>query len=105
MGCGQRGTAGRVTEAEALKWGCGLLAAILAVLSGMLATDLGMWPTVDIEGHQGYSFALILLYVICTVYAYTNPFSKTAVMFYAAGLGLMAATVWSGYLLVFQSVR
>ena len=95
----------RLTQAAALNLSLGLLAAVLAVLSGMFAADLGMWPIVDIEGHQGYSFAFVLLYVICTVYAYTNPFSKNALLFYAAGLGLMAATVGSGYLLVFQSVR
>ena len=66
----------RLTQGAALNLSLGLLAAVLAVLSGMFAADLGMWPTVDTEGHQGYSFALILLYVICTVYVYTNPFNS-----------------------------
>ena len=95
----------RLTQAAALNLSLGLLASVLAVLSGMFAIDLGLWPIVEIEGHQGYSFALVVFYVICTVYAYTNPFSKTALLFYAIGLGLMLATAWSGYLLVFQSVR
>ena len=100
---GKRRHDDRLTQAAALNLSLGLLAAVLAVLSGMFAADLGMWPIVDIEGHQGYSFAFVLLYVICTVYTYTNPFSKTALLFYATGLALMAATAWSGYLLVFQS--
>jgi len=102
---GKRRQDDRLTQAAALNLSLGLLAAVLAALSGMFAADLGMWPIVEVEGHQGYSFAFVLLYVICTVYAYTNPFSNTALLFYATGLALMAATAWSGYLLVFQSTR
>lgn len=76
--------------------------AVLAALSGMFASDLGFWPLADVEGHQGYAFALLVLYTISTVYAYTQRDSNMARWFYLFTLLMLGATVWSGYVLVFQ---
>jgi len=90
-------------QAASLNFSIGLLASVLAVLTGMFAADLDMRSIPEVEGHQGYSFAFVVGYVICTIYSYTQAFSKAALGFYLANLILMAATAWSGYLLVFQS--
>lgn len=79
----------------------GLLAAVLADFSGMLSTDLGLRTTIEVEGHQGYSFLFTILYGFCTGYSYTNPYSRTACLLYGCGLLAMGASAYSGYLLVF----
>lgn len=93
----------RMVQAAALNFSFGLLSAVLAVLSGMFASDIGLRPIVEVEGHQGYSFAFVALYIVCTVYAYTQTFSTSAIFFYACNFAIMCATAWTGYLLVFQS--
>lgn len=100
---GQRRSNALWMQAASLNFSIGLLAAVLAVLTGMFAADLQLRPTMEVEGHQGFSFAFVLVYVICTVYSYTRAWSRAALGFYILNLGLMAATAWSGYLLVFQS--
>ncbi len=79
----------------------GLLAAVMADFSGMLSADLSLRSTVEVEGHQGYSFLFTVLYGFCAGYSYTRPYSKIAVFFYATGLLSLAASGWSGYVLVF----
>jgi len=79
----------------------GLLAAVLADFSGLLSTDLGLRTSVEVEGHQGYSFLFTILYGFCTGYSYTQPYSRTAYLLYASGLIALVASAWSGYLLVF----
>ncbi len=93
----------RLVQAAGLNFSAGLLMGILAVFTGLFAADIGMWPTVQVEGHQGYSFAFVVVLVICTVFAYTRALSKTAFLFYVLNLLIMGATAWSGYVLVFQS--
>ncbi len=92
-----------LVQAAALNFSAGLLMGVLAVFTGLFATDIGMWPSVQVEGHQGYSFVFVVLYVICTVFAYTDALSKAAFAFYILNVFIMGATAWSGYLLVFHS--
>ena len=79
----------------------GLLAVVLADFSGMLSADLGLKSTVEVEGHQGYSFLFTILYGFCVGYSYTRPFSRVALILYGSGLLAMGASAYSGYLLVF----
>ncbi|MFQ5450910.1 MAG: DUF2231 domain-containing protein [Nitrospinaceae bacterium] len=79
----------------------GLLAAVLADFSGMLSADLALRTTVEVEGHQGYSFLFTLLYGFCAGYSYTNVFSRTAAVFYVLTFLALGASAYSGYLLVF----
>ncbi len=79
----------------------GLLAAVLADFSGMLSTDLGLRTSVEVEGHQGYSFLFTILYGFCTGYSYTQPYSRTALTLYGCGLLALGASAYTGYLLVF----
>lgn len=95
----------KLVQAAAFNFSAGLLMGVLAVFSGLFAVDLGQWPVVEVEGHQGYSFAFVILLVICTVYAYTNALSRNAFIFYVLNFLLMSATAYSGYLLVFHSTK
>jgi uncharacterized membrane protein len=79
----------------------GLLAAVLADFSGLLSTDLGLRTSVEVEGHQGYSFLFTILYGFCTGYSYTQPHSRTALTLYGCGLLALGASAYSGYLLVY----
>ncbi len=79
----------------------GLLAAVMADFSGMLSSDLSLRSTVEVEGHQGYSFLFTILYGFCAGYSYTRPYSRVAIFFYATALLSLAASAWSGYRLVF----
>ncbi|NIQ02140.1 MAG: hypothetical protein GWM98_18470 [Nitrospinaceae bacterium] len=102
LGLARRRNDSRWVQAACLNFSFGLLMAVLAALTGMFAADLGLRPTVEVEGHQGYSFASVVIYSICTVYAYTWPFRPAALFFYASGVALIGATAWSGYRLVFD---
>lgn len=79
----------------------GLLAVVLADFSGMLSSDLGLKSTVEVEGHQGYSFLFTIFYGFSVGYSYTRPFSRAALVLYGCGLLAMGASSYSGYLLVF----
>ncbi len=79
----------------------GLLAAVLADFSGMLSADLGLKTTVEVEGHQGYSFLFTVLYGFAVGFSYTRPYSRTALWIYGSGLLALMASAYSGYLLVF----
>lgn len=79
----------------------GLLAVVMADFSGMLSADLGLKSTVEVEGHQGYSFLFTVLYGFSVGYSYTRPFSRVAVAWYGCGLLALGASAYSGYLLVF----
>jgi hypothetical protein len=79
-----------------------LLTAILAVLTGMFSADLSQWPIVAVEGHQGYSFAMVVFYIFGTIYVYTQPFKPAALFFYGLAILTIGATAWSGYQLVFH---
>ncbi len=92
-----------LTGAASLNFTFGLLAATLAILTGMLASDLGLRQVTEVEGHQGYSFVMVLTYGASTVYSYTNQFSNAAIWVYFANFIALGATYYSGYLLVFQS--
>lgn len=92
----------RWIEAACLNFSAGLLMSILAVLTGMFAADIALWPIVEVEGHQGYSFATVVLYAACTIYAYTQPFKPSALFFYGLNVLAIGATAWSGYQLVFH---
>jgi uncharacterized membrane protein len=81
----------------------GLLAAVLADFTGMVSTDLNLKTTVEVEGHQGYSFLFTLLLGFAVGYSYTRAFSRTALITYSlAGIALTAC-IYSGYLLVFSA--
>ncbi len=92
----------RWVHAACLNFSMGLLMAILAGLTGMFAADIALWPIVEVEGHQGYSFLMVISYICCTIYAYTQPFKPTALFFYGLGILSIGATAWSGDLLVFH---
>lgn len=80
----------------------GLLAAVLADFSGMLSADLNLITTVEVEGHQGYSFLFTVLYGFAAGFSYTRPYSRAALFFYGGGLLALGASAYSGYLLVFN---
>ena len=92
----------RWVPAACLNFSAGLLMSILAVLTGMFAADIALWPIVEVEGHQGYSFATVLFYAASTIYVYTRPFQSAALIFYGLNLLAIGATAWSGYQLVFH---
>lgn len=92
----------RWVRAACLNFSLGLLAAILAVLTGMFAADIALWPVVEVEGHQGYSFATVALYIFCTIFAYTQPLKPAALFFYGLNVLAIGATAWTGYILVFH---
>lgn len=79
----------------------GLLAAVLADFSGMLSADLGLKTTVEVEGHQGYSFLFTILYGFAAGFSYIRPYSRGALFVYGSGLLSLMASAYSGYLLVF----
>ena len=89
--------------AASLNFTFGLLATVLAGLTGMLASDLGLRQVSEVEGHQGYAFAMLLTYVAGTVFCYTQKFSQGAKWVYAGNFFLLVMTYYSGYLLVFRS--
>jgi len=43
----------KLVQAAAFNFSAGLLMGVLAVFSGLFAVDLGQWPVVEVEGHQG----------------------------------------------------
>jgi len=92
----------RWVRGACMNFSMGLLMAVLAVLTGMFAADLSQWPIVAVEGHQGYSFLTVIAYILCTVYAYTQPFKPAALFFYGLAVLAIGATAWSGYQLVFH---
>jgi uncharacterized membrane protein len=79
----------------------GLLAAITADFSGMVSVDINLRSILDVEGHQGYSFLYTVIYGFATGYAYTNTFSKTALLYYGSGIITMGFCLFTGYQLVF----
>jgi uncharacterized membrane protein len=91
----------KLKSAGAFNLSLGLLAAVVACFSGMVSVDINLRTVVDIEGHQGYAFLLTVLYGFSAGYAYTNTFSRTAVVYYIAGLLAMGICLFSGYQLVF----
>lgn len=93
-----------LAAAASLDFSLGFLAAVIAAFSGMLSADLGTKTTLQVEGHQGYSFLFTALYGFCTVFSYTKTFSTTAVIFYILNFLAMCASIYSGYLLVFYSM-
>ncbi len=92
-----------LSGAASLNFTFGLLATALAILTGMLASDLGLRQVTEIEGHQGYAFAMMLTYGATTVYSYTSKYSTAAKWIYAINLLFLGATYYSGYILVFHS--
>ena len=66
-----------------------------------MSVDISLRTTVDVEGHQGYSFLFTILYGFAVGYSYTNSFSKTAQGFYIVGLVTMCICLFTGYQLVF----
>ena len=79
----------------------GFLAAVVADFSGMVSVDINLRTVVDVEGHQGYAFLYTILYGFSTGYAYTNPFSRTALTYYSAGFIAMLVCLLTGYQLIF----
>ncbi len=90
----------KLKAAASFNLSLGLLAAIVASFSGMVSVDINLRTTVDVEGHQGYSFLFTILYGFAAGYSYTNSFSRTAVTFYTLGLLTLCVCLFSGYQLV-----
>ena len=80
----------------------GKIAALMADFSGMVSVDVGLRTTVEVEGHQGYSFLFTIFYGFITVYSYTKAFSRTAYIYYGLSFLAMCACAISGYSLVFK---
>ena len=91
----------KLNSAASFNLSLGLLAAVVSSFSGMMSVDLKLLTTIDVEGHQGYSFLFTVLYGFVVGYSYTNPFSKTAQGFYIVGLLTMCICLFTGYQLVF----
>ena len=91
----------KLNSAASFNLSLGLLAAVVSSFSGMMSVDLNLLTTVDVEGHQGYSFLFTVLYGFVVGYSYTNSFSKTAQGFYIVGLVTMCLCLFTGYQLVF----
>jgi len=89
--------------AASFNFSVGFLMSVLAVLTGMVSTDLALRTAEEVAGHQGYSFLLVIGYGFCAAYSYIRVFSSTAVMYYGLTLLAMCASAWSGYALVFHS--
>lgn len=102
LGLAHRRSDPRWVHAACLNFSLGLLTAVLAALTGMFAADIALWPIVEVEGHQGYSFASVIFYAVCTVYVYIQPFEPAALFVYGLTVLAIGATAWSGYQLVFQ---
>ena len=102
LGLARRRPDSRWVHAACLNFSLGLLMTTLAVLTGMFAADIALWPIVEVEGHQGYSFLMVILYIFCTVFVYTQPFKPAALFFYGLAVLAIGATAWSGYQLVFH---
>lgn len=79
----------------------GFIAAIMADFSGLISVDVTSRTTVEVLGHQGYSFLATVLFGFCLGWSYTKPFSRTALYFYAACVLALLASIYSGYQLVF----
>ena len=90
-----------LNSAASFNLSLGLLAAVVSSFSGMMSVDLNLLTTIDVEGHQGYSFLFTVLYGFVVGYSYTNSFSKTAQGFYIVGLVTMCICLFTGYQLVF----
>jgi uncharacterized membrane protein len=93
-----------LAAAASLNLSLGFLAAVIGDFSGMLSADMSAKTTLQVEGHQGYSFLFTFFYGLCAVFSYTRAFSSAAVVFYALNFLAMCASVYSGYLLVFHSM-
>ena len=91
----------KLNSAASFNLSLGLLAAVVSSFSGMMSVDLNLLTTIDVEGHQGYSFLFTVLYGFVVGYSYTNSFSKTAQVFYIVGLLTMCICLFTGYQLVF----
>ncbi len=91
----------RYNHAASFNLSLGAIAAVLADFSGMVSTDVQFRSTAEVEGHQGYSFLFTVIYGFATVYSYTRPFSRTALVYYGVGFLCLLASAGSGYALVF----
>ncbi len=95
----------KLAAAASLNLSLGFMAVLIAALTGMLSVDLGLWSSAEVLGHQGYSLLAAILYGVSAMYSYTQAYSKTAIWFYTLALVTLGASAYSGYLLVFYSVR
>lgn len=91
----------KLGSAASFNLSLGLLAAAVASFSGMMSADISLRATVDVEGHQGYSFLFTILCGFAVGFSYTHSFSKTAQGFYVFGLAAMCVCLFTGHQLVF----
>ena len=89
------------TGAASFNLSMGFIAALMANFSGMISVDITSRTSVEVLGHQGYSFLATVLFGFCLGWSYIRPFSRTAVLFYAACVLAMLTSIYSGYQLVF----
>ena len=92
----------QLSAAASFNFSIGLLMAVLAALSGMVSADINLRTNLEIQSHQGYSLLFVILYGFCAGFSYTQTFSTTAIIFYTLNLVALGASMYSGYLLVFQ---
>ena len=89
------------TGAASFNLSMGFIAALMANFSGMISVDITSRTSVEVLGHQGYSFLATVLFGFCLGWSYIRPFSRTAVLFYATCILAMLTSIYSGYQLVF----
>ncbi|KMP11319.1 hypothetical protein UR09_03510 [Candidatus Nitromaritima sp. SCGC AAA799-A02] len=90
------------TRAASFNFSMGFIATLMADFSGLISVDITARTTMEILGHQGYSFLLTVLFGFCLGWSYTRPFSETALILYVMCVLAMLASVYSGYQLVFS---
>lgn len=102
LALGHKKNESRWVAAASINFSMGFLLAVLAALTGLVSSDLNLKTNVEIQSHQGYSTAFVILYGFCTAYSYIKAFSGTAIIFYCLTFLAMCASAYSGYLLVFH---
>ncbi|MFQ5715488.1 MAG: DUF2231 domain-containing protein [Nitrospinales bacterium] len=91
-----------LTAAASFNFSAGFLMSVLATITGLVSSDLNLRTTVEIQGHQGFSLAFVFFYGFSAAYSYIRAFSNTAIIYYCLTFLAMCASVYSGYLLVFD---
>ncbi|MDP7556684.1 MAG: hypothetical protein QF687_02235 [Nitrospinaceae bacterium] len=89
------------TGAASFNLSMGFIAALMADFSGMISVDMTSRTAGEVQGHQGYSFLLTVLFALALVWSYIKPFTRAALFIYLACALAMLASIITGYQLVF----
>ena len=78
----------KLNSAASFNLSLGLLAAVVASFSGMMSVDINLRTTVDVEGHQGYSFLFTILYGFAVWFLWIEaaPIALFLINFFTSGL-------------------